>query len=142
MQKIKYICDVQSSHFAVASVVCTFAVYGIEPEEFIKALEDMIQHRECHETYYQHKEVVLKATRAHDTIRMTLDCASLAITRGNLKVLYHGSIDRLKGLPKALKKSLTMKLTCVTLSFSTQGAHHDQENLPQGHSINVCDSSR
>ena len=47
MQKIKYICDVQPSHFAVASVVCTsaraftdtqeshfsFAVFGIEPEE-------------------------------------------------------------------------------------------------------------
>ena len=125
MQKIKYICDVQPSHFAVASVVCTsaaftdtqeshfsFAVFGIEPEEFIKALEDMIQHRECHETYYQPKEVVLKARRAYDTIRMTLDCASLAITRGNLKVLYHGSIDRLKGLPNALKKSLTMPLTC------------------------------
>ena len=125
MQKIKYICDVQSSHFAVASVVCTharaftdtqeshfsFAVFGIEPEDFVKALEDMIQHRECHETYYQPKEVVLKATRVHDTIRMTLDCTSLAITRGNLKVLYHGSIDRLKGLPKALKMSLTMPLT-------------------------------
>ena len=82
MQKIKYICDVQSSHFAVASVVCTharaftdtqeshfsFAVFGVEPEDFIKALEDMIQHRERHETYYQPKEVVLKATRAHDTL--------------------------------------------------------------------------
>ena len=120
MQKIKYICDVQPNHFAV-SVVCTpawavtdtqeshfsFAVFGVEPEEFIKALEDMIQHRECYETYYQHKEVVLKATRAHDTIRMTLDCASLAITRGNLKVLSYGSIDRLKGLPQALTKVLT-----------------------------------
>ena len=128
MQKIKYICDVQSSHFAVASIVCaparaftdtqeshfSFAVFGVEPEDFIKALEDMIQHRECHETYYQPKEVVLKATRVYDTIRMTLDCTSLAITRGNLKVLYHGSIDRLKGLPKALKKVLTMPLTCGT----------------------------
>ena len=126
MQKIKYICDVQPNHFVVASIACThvwaftdtqeshfsFAVFGIEPEEFIKALEDMIQHRECHETYYQPKEVVLKATRAHDTIRMTLDCTSLAITRGNLKVLYYGSIDRLKGLPKALTKVLTMQLTC------------------------------
>ena len=126
MQKIKYICDVQPSHFTVASIVCaparaftdtqeshfSFAVFGIEPCDFVKALEDMIQHRECHETYYQPKEVVLKATRAHDTIRMTLDCTSLAITRGNLKVLYHGSIDRLKGLPKALKWSLTMPLIC------------------------------
>ena len=126
MQKIKYICDVQPSHFAVASIVCTsaraftdtqeshfsFAVFGVEPEDFIKALEDMIQHRECHETYYQPKEVVLKATRVHDTIRMTLDCTSLAITRGNLKVLYHGSIDRVKGVPKALKWSLTMPRIC------------------------------
>ena len=76
MQKIKYICDVQPNHFVVASIVCTharaftdtqeshfsFAVFGVEPEDFIKALEDMIQHRECHETYYQPKEVVLKAT--------------------------------------------------------------------------------
>jgi hypothetical protein len=121
MQKIKYICDVQPNHFVVASIVCThtctftdtqeshfsFAVFEVGPEDFIKALEDMIHHRERHETYYQPKEVVMKATRAHDTIRMTLDCASLAITRGNLKVLYHGSIDRLKGLPEALKKSLT-----------------------------------
>ena len=126
MQKIKYICDIQSNHFAVASVACNptrafidtqeghfcFAVFEVEPEDFIKALEDMIQHRECQEKYYQPKEIVLKATRAHDTIRMTLDCISLAITRGNLKVLYHGSIDRLKGLPKALKESLTMQLTC------------------------------
>lgn len=126
MQKIKYICDVQSNHFAVASIVCThvltftdtqeshfsFAIFGIEPEDFVKALEDMISHRDGPETYYQPKEVVLKATRVHDTIRMTLDCTSLAITRGNLKVLYYGSIDRLKGLPKALKKSLTIPLTC------------------------------
>lgn len=119
MQKIKYICDVQSTHFVVASIVCgscqgfddtqrshfSFAVFGIEPKVFIEALEEMFRHRNGPETYYHPKEITLKTLRAHDTIRMTLDCTTLAITRGNLKVLYCGSIDRLSGLPAALRKS-------------------------------------
>lgn len=121
MKDTKYLCDVQALHFVVASISVarttaftdtqeshfSFAVFGVEPEEFIKALEDLIRHRDDPETYRQFKEVTLNAVRAYDTIRMTRDCTTLAITRGNRTVLYCGSIDRLRGLPKVLKAGLT-----------------------------------
>ena len=58
-------------------------------------------------TLLQALELSKSLAKHNPFVRMTLDCTSLAITRGNLKVLYYGSIDRLKGLPKALTKVLT-----------------------------------
>jgi len=117
----KYLVDVQNCHFSVASITkhgnahgvsdtveshFSFVIYWVEPIDFIIALEGLIESRCNSDTYFDYKEKVLPGCSWSDTIRMTMQCTTLTITRGNMKVLYCGSIDRVLELPKVLRKEM------------------------------------
>lgn len=119
--KYKYLVDVQHCHFSVASITkhgnahrvsdtveshFSFVIYWVEPIDFIIALEGLIESRCNSDTYFDYKEKVLPGCSWSDTIRMTMQCTTLTITRGNMKVLYCGSIDRVLELPKVLRKEM------------------------------------
>ena len=115
---MKHICSVGASHFLCAGIGnnvwvadtndshYSFAVFGIDPEEFAKAIEDMLHIYEERSLPSEYKEIVLQSSRMCNTLRITLSGNSLAITRGNLKVLYHGYVGALIGLPKAIRKAV------------------------------------
>lgn len=91
--------DCDTGHFS-------FIVYVVDPLDFANAVEECVHQRDEQETYHNVQEIVLRASRSYDTIRIVRECASLAITRGNMKVLYHGSVDALRGLPKIIRKAV------------------------------------
>ena len=115
---MKHICVVGASHFLCAGIGdarwasdtdnChySFAVFGVDPEEFSKSLEELCNKATEYPGNLKGEEVVLRCGRVCDTIRIVLDGTTLAITRGNLKVLYHGYVGTLKGLPKAIRKAV------------------------------------
>lgn len=115
---MKHICVVGPSHFLCAGIGdakwpsdtdnshYSFAVFGVDPEEFSKSLEELCNKATEYPGNLKGEEVVLRCGRMCDTIRMTLDGTTLSITRGNLKVLYHGYVGTLKGLPKAIRKAV------------------------------------
>ena len=91
--------DTDNSHYS-------FAVFGVDPEKFSKSLEELFHKATEYPGNLKGEEVILPSGRMCDTIRMTLDGTTLAITRGNLKVLYLGYVGTLSGLPKALRKAV------------------------------------
>lgn len=95
-------CDTDNSHFS-------FGVFSVEPEAFADAIEEMFQHSQDYEKRQDYKEITLQSARGSDTIRITLDGTNIGITRGNLKVLYYGSISTLSGLPKAIRKAVEQR---------------------------------
>ena len=115
---MKHICSVGANHFLCAG--CgngqwlsdtdnshySFAVFGIDPEDFSKTLEELFHKATDYPGILKGEDVVLRSGRMCDTIRMTLDGTTIAITRGNLKVLYHGYVGSLKGLPKVIRKAV------------------------------------
>ena len=115
---MKHICSVRVNHFLCAGVGdvrwpsdtdnshYSFAVYGVDPEDFSKSLEELYNKATEYPGNLKGEEVVLRSGRMCDTIRMTLDGTTLAITRGNLKVLYHGYVGTLSGLPKVIRKAV------------------------------------
>ena len=115
---MKHICSVKVNHFLCAGVGdeqwtsdtdnshYSFAVFGVDPEDFSKSLEELYNKATEYPGNLNGEEVVLRSGKMCDTIRMTLDGTTLAITRGNLKVLYHGYVGTLKGLPKAIRKAV------------------------------------
>ena len=115
---MKHICVVGASHFLCAGIGdarwasdtdishYSFAVFGVDPEEFSKSLEELHKKATEYPGNLKGEEVVLRCGRMSDTIRMTLDGTTLAITRGNLKVLFFGYVGTLKGLPKVIRKAV------------------------------------
>ena len=115
---MKHICVVGASHFLCAGIGdarwvsdtdnshYSFAVFGVDPEDFSKSLEELCNKATEYPGNLKGEEVVLRCGRVCDTIRIVLDGTTLAITRGNLKVLYHGYVGTLKGLPKAIRKAV------------------------------------
>ena len=115
---MKHICSVRVSHFLCAGVGderwpsdtddshYSFAVYGVDPEDFSKSLEELYSKATEYPGNIKGEEVVLRSGRMCDTIRMTLDGTILVITRGNLKVMYHGYVGTLSGLPKVIRKAV------------------------------------
>ena len=115
---MKHICVVGASHFLCAGIGdarwasdtdnChySFAVFGVDPEEFSKSLDDLCNKATEYPGNLKGEEVVLRCGRMSDTIRMTLDGTTLAITRGNLKVLFLGYVGTFSGLPKAIMKAV------------------------------------
>ena len=115
---MKHICVVGASHFLCAGIGdarwasdtdnshYSFAVFGVDPEDFSKSLEELCNKATEYPGILKGEEVVLRCGRVCDTIRIVLDGTTLAITRGNLKVLYHGYVGTLKGLPKAIRKAV------------------------------------
>lgn len=115
---MKHICSVRVNHFLCAGVGYerwssdtdnshySFAVFDVDPEDFSKSLEELYNKATEYPGNLKGEEVVLRSGRMCDTIRMTLDGTTLAITRGNLKVLYHGYVGTLSGLPKAIRKAV------------------------------------
>ena len=115
---MKHICSVGANHFLCAG--CrngqwlsdtdnshySFAVFGVDPEDFSKSLEELYSKATEYPGILNGEGVVLLGGRSCDTIRMTLEGTILAITRGNLKVLYHGYVGTLKGLPKVIRKAV------------------------------------
>lgn len=91
--------DTDDGHFS-------FIVYDVDATSFAEALEACLEERNNQDTYYNTQEIVLRAYRSSDTIRIVRDCASVSITRGNLKVLFYGSVDTLALLPKAIRKAI------------------------------------
>lgn len=91
--------DLDEGHFS-------FIVYNIDALQFAQALEDCLSQRQDFDTYYNVQEIVLKSSRHYDTIRIVRECATISITRGNLKVLFYGSVDVLRGLPKIIRKAV------------------------------------
>ena len=118
---MKHICSVAANHFLCAG--CgngqwlsdtdnshySFAVFGVDPEDFSKSLEELYNKATEYTGNLKGEEVVLRSGRMCDTVRMTLDGTTLAITRGNLKVLYHGYVGTLSGLPKAIRKAVQVR---------------------------------
>ena len=118
---MKHICSVGANHFLCAG--CgngqwlsdtdnshySFAVFGVDPEDFSKSLEELYNKATEYPGILKGEEVVLRSGKMCDTIRMTLDGTTLAITRGNLKVLYHGYVGTLSGLPKAIRKAVQVR---------------------------------
>lgn len=96
--------DSDNGHFS-------FIVYSIDPLLFAQAIESCVEQRHEQETYYNVQEIVLKASRNHDTIRLVRECTSLSITRGNMKVLFYGSVDVLSPLPKIIRKAVEKRDT-------------------------------
>lgn len=115
---MKHICSVRVSHFLCAGVGdvrwpsdtdnshYSFAVFGVDPEDFSKSLEELYNKATEYPGNLRGEEVVLRSGRMCDTIRMTLDGTTLAITRGNLRVLYHGYVGTLSGLTKVIRKAV------------------------------------
>ena len=115
---MKHICSVRVSHFLCAGVGdvrwpsdtdnshYSFAVFGVDPEDFSKSLEELYNKATEYPGNLKGEEVVLRSGVMCDTIRMTLDGTTLAITRGNLRVLYHGYVGTLSGLPKVIRKAV------------------------------------
>ena len=114
---MKHICSIGVNHLFCAGISdkawvsdtndfhYSFAVFGVDPEDFSKALEELLRQATEYPVDTKIEEIVLQSGRMCDTIRMTLDGTILAITRGNLKVLYHGYVGTLKGLPKVIRKA-------------------------------------
>lgn len=101
--------DTDNGHFS-------FIVYSIDPLLFAQAIEGCLEQRNNQETYSNTQEIVLKSSRSYDTIRLVRDCASLSITRGNMKILFHGSVDVLSMLPKIIRKAVEKRDTMNELS--------------------------
>lgn len=89
--------DTDESHFS-------FAIYSVDPLEFASNLQQFLNNREDTKKYRVYDYVELKTGAPHDTIRMSRACTNFGVTRGNLKVLYRGSIDSLHGLPEAIER--------------------------------------
>lgn len=94
--------DTDSTHFS-------FAVYGVQPEDFANAIEELVKINSSHELYEEYKEIVLKVPNNYDTIRICMYSGNVSITRGNLKVLFYGHISALSGLPKAIRKAIQQR---------------------------------
>ena len=99
--------DSDNGHFS-------FIVYSIDPLLFAQAIDSCLEQRNQQETYYNVQEIVLKAPRSYDTIRIVRECTSLSITRGNMKVLFHGCVDVLSTLPKIIRKAVERRGTLDT----------------------------
>lgn len=99
-----YQSDNDSTHFS-------FAVYDVDPEDFAKVIDDFVEAARRHELSDKTKFVELKAVGGYDTIRMQFDHGNVSITRGNLKVLFHGHVSILQGLPKAIRKVVVKRDT-------------------------------
>lgn len=94
--------DCDEGHFS-------FIVYSIDPLDFANAIEECVNQRLEQKTYYDVQEIVLRACRSYDTIRIVRECSSLTITRGNMKVLYYGTVDTLNSLPKVIRKAVAKR---------------------------------
>ena len=92
-----WVSDTQCSHFS-------FAIFGQDPEEVLKAIESVIEERNDHDKYHKEQELVLGY--GTDKLRIVRQQAQVSISRGNLKILYYGSVDRLYGLPAVLRKAI------------------------------------
>lgn len=89
--------DTDYSHFS-------FAVFSVSPLEFADTLEQIIEGALCNTRYFKQDDVQIKTTDLCDSIRITRDCRTVAITRGNLKVLFAADVGALIGLPEAIRK--------------------------------------
>jgi hypothetical protein len=119
VHKYKYICNVSSTCLQLASITTgsnaildtdsshfSFAVYTIDPLEFAQALEDCLNASNDFNTYWDHQEIVLKASNPFDTIRIFRHCRALSITRGNIKVLFYADVGRLYGAASVIRKEV------------------------------------
>ena len=121
MKSYKFLVHVSTTCIQIASITDTsdgfsvldnehghfsFAIFSQDPEDVLAAFEQIIEERQDPDNYYNTQEYVLRSSQWSNTIRFVRHCNTLSITRGNLKVLYHASVDRLLGLPKALRKAI------------------------------------
>ena len=113
---MRFICNVFANSFAVAGIQdnpsrlfdtdyghFSFAVFGVEPEEFCKALDIVIAERDNASTYNDYKNSVLG--RGFDQITLYRHCNTLSISRAGMKVCYVGDVDSLRGLTKVIRKA-------------------------------------
>ena len=121
MKSYKFLVHVNTTCIQVASITDTsdgfgvmdnehghfsFAIFNQDPEDVLAAFEQIIEERQDPDNYYNTQEYVLRSSQWSDTIRFVRHCNTLSITRGNLQVLYNASVDRLLGLPAALRKAI------------------------------------
>lgn len=88
--------DDDSAHFS-------FAIY-VDEEEFCQVLDNLIANRFDNEKYDILDEVVISSPYPYDTTRLVRNCDSIYISRGNLKIMYAGSIGSLNGLTDVIRK--------------------------------------
>ena len=83
----------------------TFIVYGISVQDFCDTVYKLYLNSQ--DSLYSRKsdDVVVKAATLRDTLRITREGSDLYITRGNMKVLYNGSVNDINDLCKELKTS-------------------------------------
>lgn len=90
--------DNDSSHFS-------FVVFGISPIVFAESIESIVKNALSYEEYYLPQKITIPASRPSDEIVITRECNTIAISRGNFKILYHAGVDGLIGLPLAIRKA-------------------------------------
>ena len=83
----------------------TFIVYGISVQDFCDTISKLYLNSQDSLYYSTSEDVILKASTLKDTLRITREGSDLYITRGNLKVLYTGSVNDVNALCKELKTS-------------------------------------
>lgn len=89
--------DTDDSHFS-------FGIFSVEALKFAEALQKCIDNRLDPDNYWNSDWIELYSGNHYDVIRISRNCANISITRGNLKILYYGSVGSLAGLPEAIIK--------------------------------------
>ena len=113
--KLKIITHIGASSFSVAALAearhptdtdfnrFAFIVYGVSIPEFSEVISELYEN--ClNDNYMQYDERVIRTTKDSDTIRITRSGYLVNISRGNLKIIYSGSIGALKQVADKLLK--------------------------------------
>ncbi len=79
----------------------SFQVINIDAERFAFTLDSLIESRDNEETYFNSYTIDVGDIQVYKFSGFT--CSIIA---NHCRVLYHGSIDRLRGLPKAIRKEI------------------------------------
>jgi len=112
---MKYLCNINYNNFAITGVsdsqnpldtddYCfSFIVFGVTPEDFIKEIQKCQAMREAGDmkTY----SVVLNEHNTRDNLRILYQGGYVSITRGNCKVLFHGSLGVIHGAVQSIAKT-------------------------------------
>lgn len=83
----------------------SFIVYGVSVQDFCDTVHKLYTNAQDSLHYCSQDDVIVKAATPRDTLRITRYGSDLYITRGNLKVIYAGSVNDINELCKELKQS-------------------------------------
>jgi hypothetical protein len=108
-----YTTDTQDTHFS-------FALFDIDPVVFVDALNEVITQRKSNELYNNVQEIILRSSKCSDRITILREGNHVGISRGNIKILYYGSVDRLLSVPEAILKAVKKYQKKLDKEFKNQ----------------------